>query len=301
MEIEELSTQEEERLDLYFSKSDEFGQTRMFFPYVPGNKFSSVDRIEGAGWHEVNTRYQIRRPRGADCPLILFTVAGCGKVVLNGKTFVVGRNEVCMLPPGTPCAYGAYGEENWAFYWLHFSGAHAENLFQDIVDIAGNRSPFPVRTVIPLLERCLTTKFVGMRGALLASLLLHDILSELLLHFCTGSGNGGFVDDLMQYLSSDTLTHLNMDALEMRYHYSKEYIIRTFHQQTNTTPYRYWREIKLANAKQQLALLQTPIEEIARMAGYGSVESFTKQFRQHFGVTPVQYRRDNRSDASEEY
>ena len=283
-----------------YSKPDVFGDVRTCSVYVPTGKYLSVDVIEAAGWHKVNRRYNIRRPEVAQAPLILFTVAGCGRVTVNGSSFQVGANEVCFIPADTACEYTAGGEELWEFYWLHFSGRHALDVFHDLLRAAGYRGRFPISTLRPLLERCINTRFSALNGELMASMLLDQILSELLLGFCAGEKDADLVDKLILYLSADSTRALSMEEVERMFHYSKEHIIRVFHKQTNTTPYRYWREIKLAQAKQMLALSDRSVEEVAAWCGYSTAESFAKQFKLRYGVTPHRYRRENRSAKQEE-
>ena len=287
--------------DQAYSRPDSFGDVRIFSVYVPAGRYRSADRIESAGWHKVNRQYHIRRREGAGAPLILFTVAGCGGVNVNGRRFQVHADEVCFLPEGVPCEYWTDSDEWWEFYWLHFSGSHALDLFRDLLSLAGFSAHFSVSSVRPLLERCLNTCFSTLNGELVASVLLNQLLSELLLEFCAREKNADLVDRMLLYLSAESTQRLSMDEMEKRFHYSKEYMIRTFHEQTRTTPYQYWREIKFAQARQMLSLSERSLEQIAEVAGYASAESFSKQFKLRYGMTPNRYRRETGSSKKEEY
>ncbi len=283
-----------------YSKPAAFGDVRTFSVYVSTGKYASLDRIESAGWHKVNQKYHIQRPQGADDPLILFTVAGRGRIRVKETAFEAGPGEVAFLPAKVACEYGPCGGALWEFYWIHFSGRHALDVFGDLMRAAGPCAQFPVQATRPLLERCITTRFTARGGELLASMLLDRILSDLLLEFCSKEKEPGIVDELLVYLGADSTVEVSMDELEKRFHYSKEHMIRAFHRQMGTTPHQYWREIKFAQAKQLLALTDRTLEEIARLSGYSSAECFSKQFRQRYGVTPNRYRKNNENFKKEE-
>ena len=295
-----MVNQREELLDEY-SKPAAFGDVRTFSVYVPTGKYASVDVIESAGWHKVNRQYHVKRPEGAEAPLVLFTVAGCGQVMVGETKFQVVQNQVCFIPADTPCEYTPCGETLWEFYWMHVSGSHALAVLNDLVQAAGLCGSFPASMIRPLLERCLNTSFATLNGELVASMLLNQILSELLFSFYTPEKDADLVGELIAYLSSGDTRTLSMDEAEQKFHYSKEHLIRVFHKQTNTTPYRYWREIKLAQAKQLLALSDYSLEEIAVISGYSSAECFAKQFKARYGVTPNRFRKSNQSYKKEEY
>ena len=291
---------EESVLDPDYSKPAQFGDVRLFSVYVPTGRCRSVDVIESMGWHRVNRRYHIRRPAGAQDPLILFTISGCGRVTIDGKTILVSAEKVCFIPADTPCEYMPEGESLWEFYWIHFSGRHALDMLEDILGEVGFCERFPVSSIRPLLERCLHTRFIALNGELFASIFLDQILSELLLDFCASGQDTDLVNKLIVYLGSDGVQNLSMDEVERRFHYSKEHIIRVFRKETNTTPYHYWREIKLAQSKQMLALSEQSVAQIAENSGYTSTESFVKQFKLRYGVTPNRYRKENRNAKTEE-
>ena len=283
-----------------YSRPASFGDVRTFSVYVSTGKYASLDRIESAGWHKVNQKYHMQRPEGADDPLILFTVAGRGRIAVDSAAFESGPGQVAFLPAKTPCEYGPGGGELWEFYWIHFSGRHALDVFADLVRTAGLCAEFPAQAIRPLLERCITTRFTARGGELLASMLLNQILSDLLLEFCSKEKEHGIVDELLLYLGADSTSEVSMEELEKRFHYSKEHMIRAFHRQMGTTPHRYWREIKFAQAKQMLALTDYTLEQIAGLSGYSSAECFSKQFKQRCGVTPNQYRKNNENFKKEE-
>lgn len=56
-------------------------------------------------------------------------------------------------------------------------------------------------------------------------------------------------------------------------------------------------EFRISRGKEQLTLTNLSVEEIAVSCGYRNSLAFGKVFKQKVGITPTQYRNDNRKDA----
>ena len=65
-----------------------------------------------------------------------------------------------------------------------------------------------------------------------------------------------------------------------------------FRRFTGTTAFEYLREIRMAQARRLLAETRLEIQAIASDLGYGSAANFATAFRERFGMTPSQYRRE---------
>ena len=71
-----------------------------------------------------------------------------------------------------------------------------------------------------------------------------------------------------------------------QYHFS-----RCFRQLFGTSPYQYHVNKRLLHAKQQLLAGDKTIAEVAVITGFPDVQSFSKSFKKHFGITPGEIRR----------
>ncbi len=89
-------------------------------------------------------------------------------------------------------------------------------------------------------------------------------------------------------------THLNgdasLEAVAASAGVSRFHLSRAFAATTGSTLVRYVRARRLSEAAKRLAAGAPDILDIALSLGYGSHEAFTRAFRQHFGVTPDQFR-----------
>lgn len=74
-------------------------------------------------------------------------------------------------------------------------------------------------------------------------------------------------------------------------HLSQFHFHRVFSAVVGESPAEYLRRLRLERAAQELRQSARRIHDVARQAGYGSHEAFTRAFRSRFGVAPSAFRR----------
>lgn len=72
---------------------------------------------------------------------------------------------------------------------------------------------------------------------------------------------------------------------------SRTQFARRFREALHRTPMQYLTDWRLQKARQWLRETDASVEEIGRRSGYRSQPSFTRRFKERFGVTPLAYRR----------
>lgn len=77
--------------------------------------------------------------------------------------------------------------------------------------------------------------------------------------------------------------------------FSAEYLTRLFKKEMGMTPRQYLTDRRLENAASSLALLDgsLSVSQIAHQCGFSDALYFSKVFKQHFGVSPKNYRPSN--------
>ncbi|MBN3786480.1 helix-turn-helix transcriptional regulator [Burkholderia sp. Ac-20353] len=76
---------------------------------------------------------------------------------------------------------------------------------------------------------------------------------------------------------------------------SERTLLRHFAREIGKTPSAYLMHVRLARACTMLECTGLPADSIARRCGLGSGEYLARLFRQHFGQTPIEYRRAHSS------
>ena len=81
---------------------------------------------------------------------------------------------------------------------------------------------------------------------------------------------------------------------------SERECLRCFRANLKTSPVGYLTEFRLQKAREFLGKGTLPVTEIALQCGFSGSAYFGKIFRDHYGMTPVEYRKEYSQDTAEE-
>lgn len=98
---------------------------------------------------------------------------------------------------------------------------------------------------------------------------------------------------VLDRITSDLSDDVSLDALARESGYSKAHFLRMFRAATGSTPHRYLRDRRLESARNRLATGSESITEIAHASGFSSHSHLTRLFRERFGITPSDFRRES--------
>lgn len=87
---------------------------------------------------------------------------------------------------------------------------------------------------------------------------------------------------------------LTLDELAEMSHYSARHFVRIFTETYHTTPQKYIISLRLKYACNLLRDTELSIEDTALRSGFSDGNYFSRIFKQHIGVTPKQYRKQQR-------
>lgn len=102
------------------------------------------------------------------------------------------------------------------------------------------------------------------------------------------------VNHALWYVESHFASDITLDEIASATGVSRFYLTRAFAIATGHPIMRYVRARRLTEAARSLAQNAPDILTVAVEAGYGSHEAFTRAFRDHFGLTPVEVRAERR-------
>jgi two-component system response regulator YesN len=87
---------------------------------------------------------------------------------------------------------------------------------------------------------------------------------------------------------------LSLDEVAKVAYLSPSYLSRLFKRYLQTNFVSYVNTPKITLAQKQLATTLIPIHQIATQLGFSQTSYFTKVFKQTLGITPSQFRQQNR-------
>ena len=99
--------------------------------------------------------------------------------------------------------------------------------------------------------------------------------------------------DLMRERLYEKLT---LDDIAARLSFSKSYIKRVFSDEMNVSVMQYYSQLKFEEAKRLLSDGKYSITQVADMLGFGSIQYFSRAFKQHTNTSPTDYIKSIRID-----
>lgn len=110
------------------------------------------------------------------------------------------------------------------------------------------------------------------------------------------TGNARNADDkikrMMIFVQEHFAEPITVEQLAQTVHISKRLCFRLFRENLHMTPVEYIRSCRLQRAGELLCRTELPVTEIGYACGLGSGSYFGKQFRERFGCTPLEYRKN---------
>jgi AraC family transcriptional regulator len=165
----------------------------------------------------------------------------------------------------------------------------------------GARSVFfdsPLRLILQLMRNEIRTG--GQSGRLYLEHLTQALAARLVTrglgHNRSKSGNGeGYpsqgVRRVLDRIKSEPTADFDLSSLAAETGYSRRHFLRTFRASTGLSPYQYILRLRLERARHLMKRRALRLLDIALESGFTSNAHFSNAFRQHFGISPSDYRR----------
>jgi len=98
------------------------------------------------------------------------------------------------------------------------------------------------------------------------------------------------INPSIEFIHSYFLKDITIENIAKASNLSKYHFIRIFSKQTGITPYKYVLNLRLEYAR-ELIKESYPLCEIAQITNFSDQSHFIKAFKNHFGFTPVEFRK----------
>jgi transcriptional regulator GlxA family with amidase domain len=130
------------------------------------------------------------------------------------------------------------------------------------------------------------------------------VARELVVYLKRAGGQGQYSEPLrFQIQSTDRFSEmaawvaghlhedLSVEVLAERASCSRRHFSRRFKEVFGSTPAHFVEELRLTEARHHLSLPRNSLKAVAALAGFKSVDAFSRAFERRFGVRPSNYRR----------
>lgn len=248
-----------------------------------------IDFIGYSAVHPSNFVYDV--PNGLPGYLLLL-ISSSAELMLEDKMVHVPANSAILYTPGYRIYYRAAGEE-YRNDWIRF---YSDNSFVEQFPL--KNVPFSVsdseycHNLIKLLTW--ESSFTSTENEANISHLLRVLFSKLRESTLTDTDSLHTHEliALHKKIYNNPQLSWNVNRMAEELHLSASYVQTLYRKLFGSSCMDDVIEGRLRRAQDLLKYTEKSIREIAESCGYNNVEHFCRQFRQHNGCTPGQYRKN---------
>ncbi len=104
----------------------------------------------------------------------------------------------------------------------------------------------------------------------------------------------GLVDGIIDFFRENIGRKITLKEVCKRVNYSSSFICKTFKEQTGETLFSYFNRMKIDESKRMLLETEMSVAAISGELGFSEAKYFGSMFKKREGVSPVQYRKNNK-------
>lgn len=220
-------------------------------------------------------------PTVRTCWIIHFILSGSGMFRINKKTYMLGENDIFVIPPYVETYYEADETDPWNYIWIAFTaGDHLNLHLPDVLHYPELRSIF---TTMKNYE-----KPENHQVAFLCSK-LWELYTRLQQY---PASDTDYISTALSYIHSQYMNNITIESIAKKLNLERTYFSALFKKRTGLSPKHYLINYRMKIAAELLTKNDSQISTIANSVGYSDIYNFSIMFKQHFGVSPLAYRKN---------
>lgn len=235
---------------------------------------------------------------------IHFILDGKGVLEMNHTTYPLQRGQIFVLMPGKEHLYYADAKNPWHYTWISFSGSRAASFLEK----AGITPQNPVRAAgvepeqfLTVIEKILNHHQLTVVNELMRTSLLYETMALLI-----SSKEEEGAERSSQKTSYDYSPDIYVDsaAAYIHEHYSRicvgdiasylgisrYYLSHIFKEKLHVSPQEYLLNYRMEQGARLLRSTSLSVKEVSEKAGYENPLTFSKMFKNVYGLSPKNYR-----------
>ncbi|MFN2289538.1 MAG: AraC family ligand binding domain-containing protein [Chromatocurvus sp.] len=240
--------------------------------------------------------HRMRRERHDD-NLVIYCIAGHGKLRIGGTTHAAGPGSLMLLPQGVAHEYHASNHDPWHLYWVHCRGDSADAF----MDYLGYRPGKPVVDVD--VHPALSASFDSLLGvrstgySMAAFVNAANHLRHLFTQFALAASQRRAAQPgelnlarLQDYMRENIDRRLSLDELATLANLSRFHFANRYKALTGYSPIKHFLHLKMEAACRMLDASRRSVGSIAEELGYTDALYFSRAFKSVVGLSPRDYR-----------
>ena len=220
-------------------------------------------------------------PAVRDYWLLHYIVRGEGKFHREGEIYSLSSGDLFVIEPEMETYYEADGENPWEYIWVGFLAGEA---LPDCFSSPVLHCPSAVDIFLKM-KKC--DKKEGGRSAYLAARIwdLVALLQE------QGRVSAGYVEQAIQCMRTEYHTGITVQAIANGLNLDRSYFSNYFKKEVGISPHQYLTDLRMERAAALLREERVRPTIAAASTGFADLFTFSKAFKQYFGVSPREYQK----------
>lgn len=272
-----------------------YGNIAFWFPeqLEPHNKNSKFN-IYNAGYFSASNTDSFYRQH-EEFAMILYMHQGYATHTFNGKTSVFSPGDIFIYPPKSYIDIYYHPDKTNERYYIFFDGCDLDELLSGLNLSYGL---YHINNFMSFIDATLKIiddfREVGFKNNVYRKALFLGILTKIKESISAPLNNPYSIAIIpaIQHMNNNYKNKfLPLDKYASMCNLSKSTFIRYFHMIKNTTPAKYFTQLKIDNAQLLLINSNISISEIAYSHGFDDPLYFSRLFRNITGFSPTEYRK----------
>ncbi|MDD2970996.1 MAG: AraC family ligand binding domain-containing protein [Lachnospiraceae bacterium] len=231
-----------------------------------------------------------------------FVLDGKGTLEINDRLYYLKKDDIFLIPKGHPIRYYADEENPWEYMWITFDGEMAE-AYLNHMELNANtpviHSTIPNKVYMPMIQKILDTNELTLANEIKRVGYLYEIISTLIDAQSAvrkernqyDYSSDTYVDYALQYIKFN-YDHIKVNDIAQYIGINRSYLTSIFKKQLNISPQEYLVSFRLKKAAELLRNTNMTIQDISASIGYENALTFSKMFKQTYGVSPKHFREE---------
>lgn len=232
-----------------------------------------------------------------------FVLSGKGTLKVGTNTYHLHRGQIFVTPPDIEIYYFSDPEDPWYYTWVSFSGSKAALYLEK----AGITAQHPIRDMyirpeefLAYTEKILNHHELTIIDELTRTALLYEVLALLIRSQRQNQIEHNqkpeldyapdlYVNHALAYIHEH---YANMQIRDIASYIgiTRSYLTHIFKQKLKVSPQEYLVNYRLEEGRRLLCATNLPVQAIAEQIGYEDPLTFSKMFKNAYGLSPKHYR-----------
>ena len=230
--------------------------------------------------------------------LIHYIISGAGEYHVCGRVYHLKAGDGFLIQPHVDTFYKASDSDPWTYRWVGFYGAAALPLLQQAG--LGDSSLIFHYDQDAFLKDCLAQLMVSCRNLSTTSGMTSTGWLLLLLGRLqgqtqaadqeTGAGKRDCFSMAALYIQQNYRSNIKVTDIAEHLSLNRSQVYRIFEQTVHISPKQYLNNYRMDYAGILICTTDLTFHEVAGMVGFEYPSHFFRLFKEHFGMTPSEYR-----------